>query len=97
MRIRSISIQRQFGGAWVLRLGYIGTKGTRLTSAAFNLNQTPSSYLYLGNKLNLSVYDPAVVALGFKPPYTGFSGTLAQALRPFPQYNFVGTADVAKW
>src|SRR5439155_4162402 len=38
-----------------------------------------------------SIADPAVVAAGFQPPYPGFTGTLAQALRPYPQYNYVQT------
>jgi len=43
--------------------------------------------------LNKPINDPAVVAAGFTPPYPNFvasfpyTPTLAQALRPFPQYS----------
>ena len=52
-----------------------------------DLNQVNPSYLYLGSLLQQSITAPAVVAAGFKPPYPNFPhGTLAQALRPFPQF-----------
>ena len=36
-----------------------------------------------------------MVAAGFTPPYAGFKGSLAQALRPFPQYIGVGVENSA--
>jgi hypothetical protein len=44
-------------------------------------------YLSLGSLLSAPITDPRVVAQGFTLPYAGFTGTLAQALRPYPQYN----------
>jgi len=37
--------------------------------------------------------DPSAAAnaAGIKAPYAGFTGTVAQALRPFPQYNVIDT------
>src|SRR5206468_7200119 len=43
------------------------------------------------------INDPAVVAAGFAPPYPGFSGSLAQALRPFPQYSDISATNSANF
>jgi hypothetical protein len=86
------NVQNSFRPNWLLDVGYVGSKGTYLYTGAFNLNQTDSKYLSLGSLLTDSIYDPAVVAEGFKPPYPGFTGSLAQALRPYPQYLEVGAA-----
>jgi hypothetical protein len=37
--------------------------------------------------LTQSVYSPAAVAAGIPVPFPGFQGSVAQALRPFPQYQ----------
>jgi hypothetical protein len=53
-----------------------------------NINQLNPSYLSLGNALLTSTASAANLAkVGISTPYTGFSGTIAQALRPFPQYS----------
>src|SRR5207245_8745666 len=51
-------------------------------------NQLPASRLALGTLLQQRIDAPAVVAAGYTKPYAAFasSSTLAQALRPFPQY-----------
>jgi len=36
--------------------------------------------------LGQPITDPKVVAAGFTKPYPAFTGTLAQSLRPFPQF-----------
>jgi hypothetical protein len=41
--------------------------------------------------LNSKVGSAVANAAGIKAPYAGFSGTVAQALRPFPQYNVIDT------
>jgi Carboxypeptidase regulatory-like domain len=78
--------QYQLAPNWLLDVGYVGSKSTRLTTGAFNVNQVDPKYLSLGELLTKPIDDPAVVAAGFAPPYPGFTGSLAQALRPFPQY-----------
>jgi hypothetical protein len=40
----------------------------------------------LGLQLGLDINSQAARDAGFRPPYPGFVGTVAQALRPFPQY-----------
>ncbi len=66
-------------------MDYQGNRGNRLNSTV-DLNQVNPSYLYLGSLLGQSITAPAVVAAGFKLPYPSFTGSLAQALRPFPQF-----------
>jgi hypothetical protein len=49
-------------------------------------NQVNPSQLRLGDLLPLNITDPRVTAAGFGRPFPSFTGTLAQALRPYPQY-----------
>ncbi len=58
-------------------------------------DQLNPAYLRLGSLLTDDINSPAVVAAGFTPPYAGFTGSLAQALRPFPQYTGVGVENSA--
>jgi len=76
---------------WLLDVGYVGSKATRLSTGVFNVNQVDPQYLRYGNLLTRPIDDPAVIAAGFKRPYPTFSGSLAQALRPFPQYGGIDT------
>ena len=69
----------------LVEVDYQGNRGNRLNSTV-DLNQVNPSYLYLGSLLQQSITAPAVVAAGFSKPYPNFTGTLAQSLRPFPQF-----------
>jgi len=82
----NFSTQTQLASDLTLEVAYVGSKGTHLPTGDTDANQLSPAYYYLGNLLNSSITSPAVVAAGFKPPYPGFTGSLAQALRPFPQY-----------
>jgi len=85
----NFGLQYMLPAAFVLEASYIGNKGSRLEARGLDsLNQLPVSALALGDKLiqQLSA-NPGLVPL----PYPGFNGTVAQALRPFPQY-----ADVSQ-
>ncbi len=70
---------------FLLDVSYVGNRGRGLNSTTL-LNQLPVSSLSLGSLLQKSITDPAVVQAGYKLPYAGFVGTLAQSLRPYPQY-----------
>jgi hypothetical protein len=48
-----------------------------------------SQYLSLGNVLNADINSAAAVAAGIQRPYPSFTGSVAQALRPFPQYSAI--------
>jgi len=43
-------------------------------------------YASLGSTLTADVYSQAAIDAGITAPYAGFVGSVAQALRPFPQY-----------
>ena len=72
----------------VLDVSYVGNKGTRLEAPGLDdLNQVSASALALGDAL----LDPLSAHPGLAPlPYAGFTGTVAQALRPFPQFQGIG-------
>ena len=81
-----VNIQRELPASFLLDVAYLGSRGSRLNNYV-PYNQVDPKYLSLGPLLSASITDPRVVQLGYKVPYAGFTGTLAQALRPYPQYN----------
>ena len=93
----NFTTQTQLSSNVSLDVGYVGSKGTYLPAGDHDINQLNPAYYSLGSLLNDSISNPAVVAAGFTPPYSAFSGSLAQALRPFPQYvtNFGGASTGA--
>jgi hypothetical protein len=84
-----INIQREVA-KFLIEADYSGNHGNGLNST-IDLNQVNPSYLFLGSLLQQQITAPAVVAAGYKKPYANFpdNGTLAQALRPFPQFQNV--------
>ncbi len=88
-----VDVQKSFARDYVVNVGYLGQSTHHLPNESLNiLNQVNPKYLSLGSLLNDNILDPAVVAAGFTPPYPGFTtaygsgATLAQALKPYPQY-----------
>lgn len=77
------NVQQQLANNLILNLGYLGSRGTHLPSNLLDVNNLPISAFQRGYSLN----NPAT-----NLPYTGFSGTVAQSLRPYPQYSFINTA-----
>jgi len=81
----------QYELPWQTRVeaNYVGNKGTRLNDVKYSssLNQLDPRHLSLGNTLldNINLH-PEI-----SKPYPSFTGTVAQALRPFPQYQNVTT------
>ena len=66
-----------------LSTSYVGNKGTRLGAPNLNnLNQLNPKYLSLGDTLLDDVSQHPEIPL----PYPSFSGSVAQALLPYPQY-----------
>ncbi len=76
-----LQVEQQFAKDLIFTLGYIGTTGTYLHSNLLQINDLNPRYFGLGSALNSALPTGAAV------PYTGFSGTLGQSLRPFPQYD----------
>ena len=86
----SITFQRQLSDNMVLDVSYIGNRGTRLTNHPSSLgllnNMNHPDVLNFGaDVLNSDINSQAARDAGIGLPYEGFSGSVAQALRPFPQ------------
>ena len=84
----NLNIQRELPGNIVLDVGYVANKGTRQKDQELaRINQLPVSALaQYGTTLNSTVASAADAAkYGIAYPYPGFSGTVASALRQYPQ------------
>ncbi len=80
----SLGIQYQPSASFTAEISYLGAKGTRLRARGMDpLNQLPAAVLQFGDRLIEPLSRTPLVA---PVPYPGFNGTLAQALRTFPQY-----------
>jgi hypothetical protein len=98
----TIGFEREVVKNLSVGVSFIDNRGVWLESDGLRgYNQlSPSTLLKLGldvtnptdfNLLTQPISSPSVVARGFVAPYAGFpsGATLAQALRPFPQFNGV--------
>lgn len=83
----TLAIQRELPFGINLDLAYIGTKSNGTWTGLSMPNQLNPSYLALGQTLNASISSPAAAAAGISSPYPGFTGSVAQALRAYPQYT----------
>jgi hypothetical protein len=83
-----LTIERQVWSNWLVSAEYMGTL-VHGSGEPNTINAMPlSSYSY-GTLLQQPINSPAAIAAGFTPPYPGFTGTVGQALRPYPQYTNV--------
>jgi hypothetical protein len=92
----NFNLQRQLPGGFLVDLGYIGNKSTGLRIGELaNVNQLPSEALSrFGRALANPVRNPEEAAAnGIRYPFPGFSGSVASALRPYPQVQ--GNSTVA--
>ncbi len=85
----TIGVERELPGSVVVSASYVGNKGLRLPSNLENLNQVDPKYLSLGTTLQQDITSPEAIAAGIGLPYPGFTGSVAQALRPYPQYSSI--------
>jgi hypothetical protein len=98
------SIQRQLGSSMVAEIGYNGVLGSHLQTELLEYNQLNPSYLTAFGTvaqsitvLNSLVGSATANAAGVFAPYAAFNAqlgsraTVAQALRPFPQYTVIDT------
>jgi hypothetical protein len=89
----SFTVQREIK-QFLIEAAYVGNRGHGLNSTVY-MNQLPTSRFSLGSLLGKKITDASVVAAGYTEPFTGFStgwgggATLAQALRPYPQFGTV--------
>ncbi len=102
----NVSLQREITNDLVAEVAYVGNRGAWLQSDSFiqiNANSIQSlaakGYNIVNNPAVLSLLtsnwnSPQAVAAGIKPPYPGYPvTTVAQLLRPFPQFTSIST----KW
>jgi hypothetical protein len=102
----NLSIQRQLPGKWVLDTAYAAMAGTHLQANLLNYDQVNINTLpdklnvftNSGRSLLSTAFNNAnklVQNAGFSVPYASFpiTSSLAQSLRPFPQYTAVSTAN----
>jgi Carboxypeptidase regulatory-like domain/TonB dependent receptor len=88
----NLTVERQLPGKIGVEASYVGSASVRVGANLLNPNQTPSKFLSLGNELNTIIASPADAAALPVPipyPFAGFTGSVAQALRPFPQFEYI--------
>ena len=95
----TLDVQRQLPMKTIVDVAYVGAHGDHLQAFMHDPNQGLPSNMARGACLQVNIASQAgnpacagqsVVAA----PYAGFSGTVSQALRPYPQYGTV-TVDSA--
>ena len=93
-----LNIQRQLSNNMVLELGYNGVVSSHLQGNSLGYNQLNPNQLAANLNpftpegralLNSSITSPAAMAAGLSKPYANFTGSVAQALRQFPQYQTI--------
>ena len=95
----SFTIQRQLTDTMVFDTSYVANRGTRLPhnpqflGSYYNMNNP--DILALGTRvLQADINSPEARAAGIPIPYPGFTGNVAQALRPWPQYQAIEWRDI---
>ncbi len=93
----NLLVEHQFANDLSMSFGYVANAGRHLY-ASQQLNQLLPQYENVNPALlRANINSPEARAAGFSEPFAGFSalwgaqGTVAQALRSFPQYANVGT------
>ena len=89
----NITVDRELGRQFALSVGYVGSAGRRLPSTIAPINAIDPAFLSMGEALNAE-FEPGMTSLhGVPLPYegwveqmTGCAPSVAQALRPYPQY-----------
>jgi hypothetical protein len=94
----SLVVQRELVPNLALEVSYLGSRSTHLATGGIptNINYVPADKLSLGFLLLAKVTD-----VGWPEPFPGFANqqganTVAQALKPYPQYTYVLSDVVLK-
>jgi hypothetical protein len=96
----NFSLQRQLTGSMLVEVSYNAVIGSHLQTQLLDVNQDNPSYLTAFGTIQQStavltsnVGSATANAAGITAPYPGFTGTVKQALRPFPQYGTIQTFE----
>jgi hypothetical protein len=97
----TFNIQRELSANTVVEIGYNAAVGTHMQSGILNYNQVPTAIFnqliaQFGatqalNILRANITSSTAQGAGIRLPYPSFTGTVAQSLRPFPQYTTIST------
>jgi len=83
----SFGFQHDLGRDLVIEANYTGNRATRQVAPELsNSNQVDPRYLPLGQLLTRNINSPEARTANIPIPWTGFNGSVAQALRAYPQY-----------
>ncbi len=84
----SFEIGRELPHGISLRGAYVGNLSRRMvTRNGAGINGMPLQFLSMGDLLNADIDSQAAIDAGIPKPYPSYVGSVAQALRPFPQYQ----------
>ncbi len=85
-----IALEHELPWNMLFRSEYIGLLSHGIiTSQIARYNQLPLSMLSMGDLLTKDIESQEAIDGGFTKPYEGFTGTIGQSLRRFPQYDWV--------
>jgi hypothetical protein len=87
----TLDVEQQLPGNFMVGLAYVGDHGDHLQAFMHDPNQGLPANMALGACLgqDITQQGAGTPCAGLTPvaaPYAGFSGSVSQALRPFPQY-----------
>jgi len=88
----SLQLQNQLAQDLILTIGYLGQVSQNLRSGDLsNINNIDTKYFAEGDLLSNSKYFIPLGGSnsGVNAPYANFQGSVGQALRPFPQYDYI--------
>jgi hypothetical protein len=88
----SLQFQDELAQDLIFTMGYIGQSAQNLRSGFLsNINNISTTNFDLGDRLNNPAYfiPQGGSNDGVQAPYSTFQGNLGQALRPFPQYDYI--------
>jgi hypothetical protein len=86
----NVDVQRALPGKMLLDVGYVGDYAKHISSNLENLNQLDPKYLSLGSLLTQPLTPAISTQYNIPFPWPTFSGPVYQALRPYPQYYYIG-------
>jgi len=83
----NFGVQRELPMRLLAEVSYAGSRGVKLFTESYDLNQLDPRFLSLGNALNDQVTNPYFNLLPAGSPLKTATITRRQSLRPFPYFN----------